>query len=153
MGAITRDNEERAINAMKLFLDTDVIAIYRESDNQHRDMVHDTYENCTFARGYLLQPKPKQFLLKNSASVTVLNLEDIFDLIPRKNLKDKNDGKFKLFTFYSIDPTKPSDEYNIMDVDPVRAFASRDTTKEDPLYLSRVQELYPGMQFNFMRNI
>jgi hypothetical protein len=152
MGSITRESEDMAIKAMKVFLNNDVIMVYREPDNKYRDIVHDDYTNCTFARGRLLLPKPRLVVLQNPSSMTRIDLDDLLDLIPTDNLKDIKDADLKLFTFYSTDTNKPSDEYNILSTDPVRAFASRNDMKTNPLYLSHIQKPYAGLQFNTMRN-
>ena len=145
------DEESRLRNVMKAFLDKDVIVVFREPENQYRERIHDNYVNCSFARGRLSLLAPK-IVLQNSSSVTKVNLNDLLDLIPIKNLDSVAEDGLKLFTFYSIDTNKPVDEYNIMSTDPVRAFVSRNDFKTNPLYLFRIQELYSGIQFNTMRN-
>jgi hypothetical protein len=153
-GSLTSEDEDRARNAIKLFFDIDIIAVYSEPDNRYRDPIQDDYTNCTFAKGRVSQMTADYVYLKNSSPKNPIriSINDLVDIIPSANIKDKSKKKLTWFTFYSIDPTKPVDTYEIMDIDPVRAFMAREIGREDSLYLSRIQNLYAGMQFNTMRN-
>jgi len=142
---------DKFIHAIKSFSDNQILIIYHEPNNKYRDKYTDEYVNCTFHTGYLEDIADEGIIMKTgngNEKGSRIPLNTLLDVIPAANLKEDGSRELKLFSFNSIDPKKPADMYNIIGYDPARAFMDAHVKSWQPLYLSSIEKLHDGMQFN-----
>jgi len=139
-------DDDRLLQAIKLFKDKPVVVIYTINDRWPKD----DFIDCMFVGDYLRNVSDAknisdtELVFKNHT----VRLNQIVDVISQDHL-NKNipqNSVWKLYIFGVSD--KKTDLYRIINVNPVLAYLDAEYNDNAPLKLYSIHDVHAGMQFN-----